>query len=195
MIRGDSADYKLLEKWSKDFDCQGYYSCEIGVREGRGSKTIIENVKNSYLHIGVDPYGDLDYQHFDDQKHFQWGDLPVGKAPSYPDSMRDQMIKDFAQYTHRGLFHFANMTDTDFMCHNVYSGLKYSFVFLDGPHTTKAVLAESLFFAVRSCPHTRIIFDDYEYYDMNLIVKCMRYFGFEILEKGKNKVCLEKNGD
>ena len=30
MIRGDSSDYELLEKWTKDFDCQGYKSCEIG---------------------------------------------------------------------------------------------------------------------------------------------------------------------
>ena len=58
MIQGDSDDYDLLKKWSKDFDCNGYYSCEIGVREGQGSKIIMDNVKNNYLHIGVDPYGD-----------------------------------------------------------------------------------------------------------------------------------------
>ena len=55
MIQGDSDDYALLEKWSKDFDCNGYYSVEIGVRQGQGSKTIMDNVKNNYLHIGVDP--------------------------------------------------------------------------------------------------------------------------------------------
>ena len=37
MIQGDSIEYELLEKWSKDFDCQGHYSCEIGVRAGLGS--------------------------------------------------------------------------------------------------------------------------------------------------------------
>ena len=31
MIRGDSSDYELLEKWTKGFDCQGYKTCEIGV--------------------------------------------------------------------------------------------------------------------------------------------------------------------
>ena len=31
MIKGDSAEYDLLEKWSK-FDAQGYKTCEIGVR-------------------------------------------------------------------------------------------------------------------------------------------------------------------
>ena len=44
MIRGDSTDYDLLDKWSKDFDCQGYKTCEIGVREGLGTKIIMDNV-------------------------------------------------------------------------------------------------------------------------------------------------------
>jgi hypothetical protein len=42
-------------------------SCEIGVREGLGSKIIMDNVRNNYIHVGVDPYGDLVYQHCDDQ--------------------------------------------------------------------------------------------------------------------------------
>ena len=45
MIKGDGKEYDLLRKWSKDFDCQGYYSCEIGVRQGFGSKLIMDNVK------------------------------------------------------------------------------------------------------------------------------------------------------
>ena len=56
MIEGDSDEYSLLKKWSANFDCDGYYSCEIGVRQGMGSKTIMDNIKNNYLHIGVDPY-------------------------------------------------------------------------------------------------------------------------------------------
>ena len=58
MIKGDSAEYDLLEKWSKDFDCQGYKTCEIGVREGLGSKIIMDGVRNNYIHVGVDPNGD-----------------------------------------------------------------------------------------------------------------------------------------
>jgi len=29
MIETDSGESELLEKWAKDFDCEGYYSCEI----------------------------------------------------------------------------------------------------------------------------------------------------------------------
>ena len=67
MIEGDSEEYNLFEKWTKDFDCQGYYSCEIGVRKGKSSKIAMDNLKNNFLHIGVDPYGDLVYKHLDKQ--------------------------------------------------------------------------------------------------------------------------------
>ena len=193
MIRGDSADYELLKKWSAGFDCNGNYSCEIGVREGMGSKIIMDLVENNYMHIGVDPYGDRQYQHFDDDSKFQWPNLEPGKGPTYPDSMRDQMLHDFRYYSDK--FHFANMTDTEFMANDHYSNLKYAFVFLDGPHTTKDVLLEGIWFAQRAANKTRIVFDDYGYYNMKLISDALKYFGFSILGGGENKVCMEKNGN
>jgi hypothetical protein len=48
MIQGDSIEYDLLAKWA-DFDCKGDYSCEIGVRDGMGSKIIMDNIKNNYF--------------------------------------------------------------------------------------------------------------------------------------------------
>jgi hypothetical protein len=69
---------------------------------------------------------------------------------------------------------------------------KYDFVHFDGPHTTKAVLSEALFFAVRSNPGTRFVFDDIDTYDMKKIQEALTYYDFFILEKGKRKVCLEK---
>jgi hypothetical protein len=47
MIQGDSVEYDLLAKWA-DFDCDGDHSCEIGVRDGMGSKIIMDNIKNNY---------------------------------------------------------------------------------------------------------------------------------------------------
>ena len=44
MIKGDSTDYNLLERWTKDFDCDGIASVEIGVLEGMGSKIINDNL-------------------------------------------------------------------------------------------------------------------------------------------------------
>ena len=196
MISGDSADYKLLKKWSQGFDCDGYYSCEIGVREGMGSKIIMDNVVNNFMHIGVDPYGDRKYSHFDDDSLYTWDNLEPGVAPTYPDTMRDQMVKDFQPYISSGKFHFVNLTDTDFMQDKDYNHMKFSFIFLDGPHTTKDVLTEAIWFAWRSAPHTRIIFDDFKHYKMQLIDECLTYFGFKLYDSGENKVCLEKkNGN
>jgi hypothetical protein len=103
MIRGDSSDYELLNKWTKGFDCQGYKSCEIGVREGLGSKIIMDNVVNNYIHVGVDPYGNLKYQHYDNTGEY---------TCDYTDEMRDTMLNDFYQYRNNGKFALCNMTDT-----------------------------------------------------------------------------------
>ena len=50
MIKGDSEEYDLLEKWAK-FDCEGHYSCEIGVRQGLGSKIIMDNIINPIFSV------------------------------------------------------------------------------------------------------------------------------------------------
>lgn len=192
MIRGDSGEYNLLEKWSKNFDCQGHYSCEIGVREGQGSKIILDNVINNYFHIGVDPYGDRKYQHFDNDIHYYWEGTKDGRPPTYPDSMRDSMLKDFEDYRVRGKFHFVNKTDIDFMNTPDYNKMIYAFVFFDGPHTTKDVLREAIWFADRSANHTRFVFDDHHHYRMDVIAHTLSFWNFKTIESSTNKILLEK---
>jgi hypothetical protein len=193
MIRGDSTDYDLLDKWSKDFDCQGYKTCEIGVREGLGSKIIMDNVRNNYIHVGVDPYGDLVYQHCDDQPNRQWIGHEPGVAPTYPDSMRDQMLYDFKSYRNEGRFTLCNMTDTKFMNDTEHKNSKFAFVHFDGPHMTRDVITEAIWFANRSAHHTRFVFDDHNEYAMSVIANSLLYFDFKTKEMGKNKCLLEKN--
>ena len=191
MIRGDSTEYDLLGKWA-NFDCQGYNSVEIGVREGLGTKVILDNIKNNYIHIGIDPYGDLEYQHTDNDAEAKWN----GKStpPTYSDAMRDTMLNDFKWYRNQGRFSLANMPDYLFMTNPSYNEKKYAFVHFDGPHTTKAVITEAVWFANRSAPHTRFVFDDYDVFDMQLIINILDRFGFKPIEKGNNKILLEKNG-
>ena len=192
MIKGDSTDYDLLEKWSKGFDCQGYKSCEIGVREGLGSKIIMDNVINNYIHVGVDPYGDLVYQHCDDQPDRTWQGFEKGVAPTYPDSMRDTMLHDFKPYRNEGKFVLCNMTDTQFMNDSEHRNSTFAFVHFDGPHMTKDVLTEAIWFANRSAPHTRFVFDDHDTYEMSTIAHALTFFGFETKEMGNNKCLLER---
>ena len=193
MIRGDSSDYELLEKWTKDFDCQGYKTCEIGVREGLGSKIIMDNVVNNYIHVGVDPYGDLVYQHCDDQPDRTWYGFEKGVAPTYPDSMRDQMLYDFKPYRNEGKFVLCNMTDTQFMNDSEHRHSTFAFVHFDGPHMSKDVMTEAIWFAERSAPHTRFVFDDHTTYEMSIIAHALTLYNFKTIEMGDNKICLEKN--
>ena len=192
MIRGDSTDYDLLEKWTKGFDCQGYKTCEIGVREGLGSKIIMDNVINNYIHVGVDPYGDLVYQHCDDQPDRTWHGFEKGVAPTYPDSMRDQMLYDFKPYRNEGRFTLCNMTDTQFMNDTEHKNSTFSFVHFDGPHMTKDVLTEAVWFANRSAPHTRFVFDDHNTYAMSVIANSLLYYDFKTKEMGESKCLLER---
>ena len=180
MIRGDSGEYDLLTKWA-NFDCEGNYSCEIGVREGLGSKIIMDNIKNNFIHIGVDPYGNLNYQHYDTSTSY---------TADYTDEMRDRLIEDMKPYA--GKFHLANMTDTLFMCHPDYNEKKFSFVHFDGPHMTKDVLTEAVWFANRSAPRTRFVFDDHKTYSMDTIAYALTAFNFRTIEIGEHKILLER---
>jgi len=181
MIRGDSKEYDLLAKWANDFDCQGYKTAEIGVREGLGSKIIIERCKNYFIHVGIDPYANLKYQHYD-----------AGSAhtTNYTDKMRDQLLEDFKIY--EGKFQLANITDCEFMEFGAFSESTYAFVHFDGPHMSRDVMTQAIWFANRSAPHTRFVFDDYIQYKMKIIAVALTLFGFKTLEKGKDKICLEK---
>ena len=183
MIRGDSSDYDLLDKWTKGFNCQGYKTCEIGVREGLGSKIIMDNVINNYIHVGVDPYGNLKYQHYDDTGEY---------TCDYTDEMRDTMLNDFKPYRNQGKFTLCNMTDTKFMNDTEHRHSIFAFVHFDGPHMTKDVITEAVWFANRSEKNARFVFDDYTKYNMGLIAQVLETYNFKVIESGKNKCLLEK---
>ena len=180
MIRGDSGEYDLLTKWA-NFDCEGNYSCEIGVREGLGSKIIMDNIKNNFIHIGVDPYGNLNYQHYDTSPSY---------TADYTDEMRDRLVEDMKPY--QGRFHLANMTDTAFMQSFLYADKTFAFVHFDGPHMTKDILTEAVWFANRSAPRTRFVFDDHKTYSMDTIAYALTAFNFRTIEIGEHKILLER---
>ena len=189
MIRGDSSEYELLKKWCESTPVyspkERFYSCEIGVREGLGSKIIMDTFRERihgtpYMHFGVDPYGNLEYQHYDNTGAY---------TCDYTDEMYEQMMKDFESYP---MYFFTKMTDTEFM--NSYTNIDYfNFVHFDGPHMTKDVITEAVWFANKSIKGTRFIFDDYPKYDMPFIEKILEKYGFIRKEAGKNKICLERN--
>jgi hypothetical protein len=182
MIRGDSSDYDLLIKWAKELPKENkkyILSCEIGVKEGLGSKIILDNLQPN-KHIGIDPYGNLKYQHYDHTGSY---------TCDYTEKMRTQLLKDMSDYENFTLFH---MRDIDYM--NCFATMPdvYDFVHFDGPHMTKDVIREAVWFADRSSVGTRFVFDDHSKYNMDKIADILTFWNFKTIEIGNNKICLEK---
>ena len=61
-----------------------------------------------------------------------------------------------------------------------------------GPHMSKDVMTEAIWFANRCAPHTRFVFDDHKKYEMNIIAHALTLYGFKTVEMGDNKCMLEK---
>jgi len=188
-IRGDSTEYELLKKWCETLpffqEPKSVTTYEIGVREGLGSKIIMLGLrarigKKPYQHIGIDPYGNLKYQHYDNSEEY---------TEDYTESMRLEMQKDFSDHKE---FTFFHMKDIDYMNYFATQPLVYDLVHFDGPHMTKDVIREAVWFADRSRKGTRFIFDDYGKYRMDDISKTLEYFGFNISESGENKIMLQR---
>jgi hypothetical protein len=72
VIKGDSSEYHLITKHIGKLELdQVTLTCEIGLREGLGSKIIMDAILDSkpilYKHIAVDPYNNLSYEHYDNE--------------------------------------------------------------------------------------------------------------------------------
>ena len=192
MIQGDSTEYEILKEACKTLNSDDLFTAEIGVRQGQGSKIILDElIFKKHWHIGIDPYGNLNYQHYDNSESY---------TCDYTNSMKLQLIKDI-DYQNFTLF---PMGDDEFMkrFHDgvpIYREKKelinnYDLVHFDGPHKTVDVLKEVMFFAQRSRAGTVFVFDDYPKFNMDLILKIIvNDYGFMLLKQGKNKIALKRN--
>ena len=192
MIQGDSTEYEILKEACKTLNSDDLFTAEIGVRQGQGSKIILDQlIFKKHWHIGIDPYGNLDYQHYDNSGSY---------TADYTNNMKQELIKDL-DYKNFSLF---QMEDDEFMKRfedgvPIYRDKKelrnkYDLVHFDGPHKTYDVIKEVIFFAERSRPGTVFVFDDYPKFDMDLVLKIIvNEFGFLLLKQGKNKISLKRN--
>jgi hypothetical protein len=143
----------------------------------------MDNVINNYIHVGVDPYGNLKYQHYDNSPAY---------TADYTDEMRDTMLNDFKPYRNQGRFTLCNMTDTQFMNDSEHRHSIFAFVHFDGPHMTKDVMTEAVWFANRAAPGARFVFDDHSKYEMSTIANVLMLYDFKTTEMGDNKCLLVK---
>ena len=197
MIGGDSIEYELLEKCCKLIKNSDPLTCEIGVRLGMGSEVILQSLKDkNHWHIGIDPYGDINYDHFDKDSTIKHID---GQNPTYPNDMKLTLLQSL-NFSNFNLF---QMSDDDFMA-RFYDGVpiynqgkkqiknEYDLVFLDGPHKTIDVLKELIFFGERLAMDGFIILDDYESFKFDLCIKVGELINVKPMHVGKNKIVMRK---
>ena len=197
IIKGDSTEYHLItEQIGKLKLDQVTLTCEIGLREGLGSKIIMDAILDSkpklYKHIAVDPYNNLSYEHYDNE-----GSVVAG----YTEEMKQKTVHYL--YQNYPEFDFFHMTD-DYYFKTMGEGHQfvlnqqlvlfglYQVVHLDGPHTTKAVIDELSFFIPRMASKGLIILDDYTDLQMGIVDMLLKTYNFNVAVKGDNKIIYQK---
>ena len=197
MIKGDSSEYELITKNVCKLKLEPVtLTCEIGLREGLGSKIIMDAIRELkpqlYKHVAVDPYNNLSYEHYDNE-----GSVVAG----YTEDMKQNTVHYL--YQNYPEFDFFHMTD-DYYFKTMGEGHQfvlnqqlvlfglYQVVHLDGPHTTKAVLDELSFFIPRMTSKGLIIIDDYDDLQMGIVDMLLKTYNFNVAEKGDNKIIYQK---
>ena len=197
MIKGDSSEYHLITKHIGKLNIdRATLTCEIGLREGLGSKIIMDAVRehkpNLYKHVAIDPYNNLSYEHYDNE-----GSVVAG----YTEEMKQKTVSYL--YQNYPEFDFYHMTDDYYfktmgdghqlgLFNNMMLFGLYKVVHFDGPHTTEAVLQELNFFIPRSETKALFIIDDYKDLRMGIVDMLLLTYNFKVVEEGENKIIYQK---
>ena len=197
MIKGDSSEYHLITKHIGKLNIdRATLTCEIGLREGLGSKIIMDAVRehkpNLYKHIAIDPYNNLSYEHYDNE-----GSVVAG----YTEEMKQKTVSYL--YQNYPEFDFYHMTDDYYfktmgdghqlgLFNNMMLFGLYKVVHFDGPHTTDAVIQELNFFIPRSETKALFIIDDYKDLRMGIVDMLLLTYNFKVVEEGENKNIYQK---
>lgn len=175
MLECDNVDNQLISESVKLIaDVKGL-TCEIGLRAGGGSHLIMKTLKETgqdKTHIAIDPFGNILYEAHDNV----YGRL------GYNNVMRNKCLTKLYQISTelKSDFLFFQLEDTEFFkrysdgipvykCDEKTIENTYSFVYFDGPHALKSVLAEFLFFNERVANGAIFLFDDITHYDHALL--------------------------
>ena len=190
-IEGDSREYEqIYEGILMSINIPGMV-CEIGLRKGMGTKTIIDALVDSVRKpvIAIDPYGDIPYETSDQ----------VWCYYDYSNQMRNQCLASlyYLAYQSQINFQFFNLEDYEFFKRYsdgvpFYSGTKqlinqYSFVHFDGPHSANAVMQEIDFFHQRSAVGSVWVFDDVNTYAHHSVDSYLKTLGWHLVTQGEQK--------
>tara|TARA_R100001510_G_C7594518_1_gene163130 strand:+ start:301 stop:900 length:600 start_codon:yes stop_codon:yes gene_type:complete len=197
VIKGDSSEYHLITKHIGKLNIdRATLTCEIGLREGLGSKIIMDAIRehkpNLYKHVAIDPYNNLSYEHYDNE-----GSVVAG----YTEEMKQKTVSYL--YQNYPEFDFYHMTDDYYfktmgdghqlgLFNNMMLFGLYKVVHFDGPHTTDAVIQELNFFIPRSETKALFIIDDFKDLKMGIVDMLLKTYNFNVAEEGDNKIIYQK---
>lgn len=201
-LRDNGKDYHILVNATKKI--KGVYgmTCEVGLREGGGSKyiidTLMENGDRGRTHIAIDPYGSIPYIQSEEQVR---ADGDEGHGP-YPNKMMKVCLSELYGYIYNKDIEvlFFPLEDTEFFKRYgdgipVYSEAKkinkqiYALTYLDGPHNLDHTMREAIFFGKRTNIGGTMVFDDVNnYYDHTKIKEYLLKNGWNELEVSGTKI-------
>lgn len=197
----DSREYEILIDACTKIDNVPGFTCEIGTYRGGSSYKIMltrllshkQNNCELYPHISIDPYGNIEYTH--------WETRTERGGRNYTNKIRNSTLKSLYNWCDATEFPFLffNMEDTEFFKRfsdgvpvyneNKYLINSYALVFFDGPHSTKHIKTEIDFFKDRTPINGCWVFDDIDQYPHMLnIDPIVRNLGFQTLQKGICKI-------
>ena len=109
-IEGDGEDYHILQAAARDLEGVEGLTCEIGVRMGMGSLIIMQEcltANNKKYHIGIDPYGNIAYNHGDYCKcpscASGWKDSPA----NYTNNLKQKFLKGIYDWCYENHYEFT----------------------------------------------------------------------------------------
>lgn len=200
-LTGDSDEYWFLtEAIELSKDVQGI-CCEIGIRLGLGTKTIIDAVRQycpEKMVVSIDPFGNIPYT----------GREPYGATHyDYTDSMRNDCMADLWEYlrTNPVDYRFFNLSDEhffQFFANGIpkydYTGwsveTQYAMAHLDGPHTVIHVSNEITWFNERMDSGATIVIDDItpDFMEIKPIQELFTQLGWTEIKLGGKKGIWQK---
>lgn len=199
-LPGDSGDYHLLTKGIELSAHVPGMTCELGLRRGGGTKTIIDSLAQyapNKVHIAIDPYGNIEYEHKEGS---------VVRI-DYTNQMRDECLSNLYPYVLQKKinFQFFNLEDREFFKRYadgvpVYDYKKriesqYSFVHFDGPHSHQPLIDEMFFFIERTPNGACWCFDDVTgYYDHDRVEAFLFMNSFKLITKTWHKALYQYAG-
>jgi hypothetical protein len=195
-LEGDGIDYEVLAEAARSIKDVAGLTCDIGVRTGGSTKIIVDELEEGRTHIGIDPYGGIDYP-------FDNGFIVDNAYPS--EEYRNPSLPKIYEYVFSAgvNFQFYNMTSAQFM-RRFWDGVptyiqgveavvnNYALIYFDGCHTLNTVMSEAVYFEWRTITGSMFVFDDIDSYDHDVVHKYLSERGWAQVARTSRKVSYRK---